>query len=199
VLLVPGWFATGRLLAPLRIRLIGAGWPDDRVVALTFTDPTGSNRDHAREIAAAVDSLRARTGAERVDIVAHSMGGLATRLYLKEGGAARTRRVVFLATPQKGTYTAYLAFGEGREEMIPGSDFLEELNHGPALPPGVEALTIRSMVDMHVLPEENATLPGVPDVEICCPTHHGLLADMDAFRAVRRFLADGVTTTKGSR
>jgi triacylglycerol lipase len=193
VLLVPGWYATGRVMAPLVIRLVAAGWAEDHVMALTFSDPTGSNREHAREIGAAVDSLRTLTGARRVDIVAHSMGGLATRLYLEDGGAAHVRRVVFIATPQRGTYTAYLAFGRGRDEMIPGSDFLKELNREPSVPPGVEALTIRTAVDAHIVPEESATLPGVPDVEVCCPTHQGLLADMDAFRTVWRFLANGTT------
>jgi triacylglycerol esterase/lipase EstA (alpha/beta hydrolase family) len=193
VLLVPGWYATGRVMAPLLIRLVAAGWAEDHVMALTFSDPTGSNRDHAGEIAVAVDSLMARTGAGRVDIVAHSMGGLAVRLYLDQGGAVHVRRVVFLATPQRGTYTAYLAFGRGRDEMIPGSDFLKALNEGPSVPPGVEALTIRTVVDAHIVPEESATLPGVPDVQLCCPTHQGLLANMDVFRAVWRFLAEGTS------
>jgi triacylglycerol esterase/lipase EstA (alpha/beta hydrolase family) len=194
VLLVPGWFETGSLLAPMRSRLIAAGWPESHVIALTFEDRTGSNRDHAREISHAVDSLLALTGAGRVDIVAHSMGGLATRFYLRNDGAEHVRRVVFMATPQRGTYTAYLAFGQGREEMIPGSEFLKELNQGPPVPSGVEALTIRTALDLHVLPDESATLPGVPDVQVCCPTHEGLLRDMDAFTVVRRFLEEGATT-----
>ncbi len=194
VLLVPGWDATERVMAPLRVRLLAAGWPDADVAALTFSNPTGSNRAHAREIAAAVDDLRRRTGTERVDIVAHSMGGLATRLYLEEGGAARVRRVVFVATPQRGTYTAYLAFGRGRPEMIPGSDFLKALNEGPSVPPGVEGLTIRAWLDAHVVPEASATLPGVPDVRICCPTHDGLLANLKAFRVIRSFLETGQAT-----
>ncbi len=193
VLLVPGWFDTARELAPLRIRLVAAGWPQDHVRALTFEDPTGSNVGHAREIAAAVDSLRRRTGAGRVDIVAHSMGGLATREYLEKlGGAARVRRVVLLATPNEGTYAAYLAFGGGRDEMLPGSAFLDSLNAGPSVPSGVQMMTLRTPLDAHVLPPESATLPGVEDIEVCCPTHEGLLRDLEVFRIVRRFLSDGV-------
>ncbi|NNL31072.1 MAG: alpha/beta fold hydrolase, partial [Gemmatimonadetes bacterium] len=101
VLLVPGWLDTARDLAALRIRLIGAGWPADHVETLTFEDPTGSNRDHAVELAAAVERLRQTTGAGEVDIVAHSMGGLAARWYLRHGGEAPIRRVVFLASPHR--------------------------------------------------------------------------------------------------
>ncbi len=35
---------------------------------------------------------------------------------------------------------AYLAFGEGRAEMLPGSDFLEDLNSSPPVPPVVAGL-----------------------------------------------------------
>lgn len=195
VLLVPGWFDTERELAPLRIRLVSAGWPERYVMAITFDDPTGSNVAHAREIGEAVDTLLARAGARRVDIVAHSMGGLATREYLKDPeGARRVRRVVLLATPNQGTYSAYLAFGGGRDEMLPGSAFLDSLNAGPPVPPGVEIVTLRTPLDAHVLPSESATLPGVEDVEVCCPTHEGLLRDLEVFRIVRRFLSDGVAS-----
>jgi len=192
VLLVPGWFDTARELAPLRIRLVSSGWPQDHVLAITFADPTGSNVQHAREIAGAVDSLLARTGATRVDIVAHSMGGLATREYLDGPGRGRVRRVVLLATPNEGTYTAYLAFGGGRDEMLPGSAFLDSLNAVPAVPPGVQMMTLRTPLDAHVIPPESARLPGVEDVEVCCPTHEGLLRDLEVFRIVRRFLSDGM-------
>jgi len=200
VLLVPGWFDTARELAPLRIRLVSAGWPQDHVLAITFADPTGSNVAHAREIARAVDSLLARTGAARVDIVAHSMGGLATREYLEDlGGGGHVRRVVLLATPNEGTYAAYLAFGGGRDEMIPGSAFLDSLNAGPAVPPGVQMMTLRTPLDAHVLPPESGRLPGVEDIEVCCPTHEGLLRDLEVFRIVRRFLSDGVVGEEEER
>jgi len=193
VLLIPGWFDTERDLAALRIRLISAGWPTDHVESLTFLDPTGSNIDHAAEIGAAVEVIRARTGASEVDLVAHSMGGLAARRYLMDVLPRRVRRVVFVGTPHRGTYIAYIAFGEGREEMIPGSPFLEALNAADPVPEGVEAITIRSPMDTVILPGESAALPGVEDHQLCCPTHHGLLRDLEVFRVIRRFLAEGST------
>lgn len=192
VLLVPGWLDTERDLAALRIRLLSAGWEPGAVAAVTFADPTGSNRIHALELEQAALGLLERTGAPRLDIVAHSMGGLATRVWLREGGAGRVRRVVFAGSPHQGTWSAYLAWGEGSEEMRPGSPFLDSLNAGPPVPEGVEALTVRTPLDTHILPPESATLPGVPDVEVCCPTHTGLLRDLEVFRIIRRFLADGV-------
>lgn len=192
VLVVPGWFDTAEALAGLRVRLRAAGWPAERIAAVTFADPTGSNVEHAGEIARAVGFLRRRTGAERVDIIAHSMGGLATRVYLRDNPGA-VRRVVFLATPHRGTFSAYFAFGEGRGEMMPGSPFLDSLNALPPVPPPVEALTVRTLLDTHVVPAASGTLPGVPDVVVCCTSHEGITRDLAAFRAVSAFLKTGRT------
>jgi pimeloyl-ACP methyl ester carboxylesterase len=189
IVLVPGWFDTGRDMATLRIRLIGAGWAPERVLALTFRSPTGGNRAHAQELGAAIEALRETTGADQVDIVAHSMGGLATRWYLARTPDAPVRRVAFIASPHRGTYAAYLAWGEGRADMVPGSPFLDSLNARPAVPAGIEAITVRTPVDTHILPGESARLPSVPDFEVCCPTHAGLLRDLEVFQIVRRFLA----------
>ena len=191
VLLVPGWFDTERDLAALRIRLLSAGWPVGGVVALTFEKPTGSNEEHAEEISNAVLALRESSGAPKIDVVAHSMGGLAVRAYLRGAGANTVRRVAFLGTPHRGTYSAYLAFGDGREEMIPGSEFLTSQNAEAPVPEGVEAMTVRTPIDALVLPIESAMLDGVPNHQICCPTHAGLLRSLDVYRVVRFFLAEG--------
>lgn len=189
VLLVPGWLDTARDLAALRIRLLAAGWGSEYVEGITFEDPAGSNRAHAEELAEAIDDLLAKSGAGRVDVVAHSMGGLATRWYLRTHDGAPVRRVVFIGSPHHGTLSAHLAWGGGREEMMPGSPFLDTLNtEAPTPPDGVEAITIRTIVDTHIVPGESAMLPGVPDHELCCPTHAGLMRDDEVFRIVLEFL-----------
>lgn len=198
VLLVPGWLDTDRDMAALRIRLLGAGWGDDEVLAVSFRDPTGGNRAHALEIDSAARELLGRTGADELDVVAHSMGGLAVRWYLRYGDPVPVRRAVFIATPHGGTYSAYLAWGRGSEEMEPESAFLDSLNAGPALPEGLQALTVRTPIDTHVVPGESATLAGVPDLSVCCPTHAGLLRDAKVFEIVRRFLLTGETAAPGS-
>ena len=186
VLLVPGWLDTARDLAALRIRFMAAGW--SHVETLTFEDPAGSNRDHAREIEAAVTHLLEESGAEELDIVAHSMGGLATRWYLLSRHPAPVRRAAFLGSPHQGTLAAHLAWGAGGDEMTPGSDFLEALNGAPPVPEGVEAITVRTPIDTRVVPGESAVLPGIEDHTVCCPTHPGLVQDEEVFRIVVDFL-----------
>lgn len=191
VLLVPGWFDTDRGLAALRIRMIGAGWRPEEVATVSFSDPTGSNRAHALAIDSAARELLRSTGARQLDIVAHSMGGLATRWYLLGEDRMPVRRVVFIGSPHEGTYSAYLAWGEGGVEMKPGSGFLDTLNAASPVPSGVEAITIRTPLDTRVLPGESASLEGVPDFSVCCPSHAGMLRDPEVFQIARRFLQAG--------
>jgi triacylglycerol lipase len=192
VILVPGWMGRRPELAALRERFLRDGWPEWDVLALEFADPVGSNLDHARELEGALELLLAATGAEEVDVVAHSMGGLAVWVLLQEkGGLLPIRRVVFLASPLQGTVVAHLAWGEGGREMRPGSGFLEQLESGGQPQEWVEALTIRTPLDLNVVPGYGATLPGLGDRVICCPTHQGLLDHEEAYRVTRDFLLYG--------
>lgn len=191
VLLVPGWGDQATSMEPLRRRLTEAGWPQSRVSSLSFRDPVGGNAAHAAEIDRAVRVLRGLTGAAAVDVVAHSMGGLATREFLRDGReAACVRRAVFLGTPHRGTVVAVLSWGEGGRDMVPGSEFLLRLNNAPPVPEGVRALAVRTPVDLRVIPASSAILrgEGVENVEICCPTHAGLVDDPRTFEEVLGFL-----------
>ena len=91
--------------------------------------------------------------------------------------------------PQKYRWiAAHLAWGEGRDEMLPDSPFLDTLNRSLPVPEGVRAITVRTQIDTHVIPGESAALPGVPDHEVCCPTHAGLPDDPEVFGILLHFL-----------
>lgn len=97
------------------------------VFAITFPHPHGDVFQQAELVADAVAVIRARTGADHVDVVSHSKGGIATALYLSNTadsawGTTETaeayadvgtpydgsvRRAVFIATPLGGIDTAF--------------------------------------------------------------------------------------------
>jgi triacylglycerol lipase len=188
VLLVPGWSDGPRSLWLLERRLRRAGWPPDCVRRLGFRNRYGSNLDHAREIGAAIAEFRRGTVVPVVDVVAHSMGGLAVREHLRQHGEhAGIRRVAFLGTPHAGTIVARLAWGGGASEMLPGSEFLLRLGEA-GLPRSVRALTIRARYDLRVLPSPHGVLPASPDVVIPWTTHRGLLRSRRAHAIVVDFL-----------
>lgn len=159
------------------------------VYPLEFADPVGSSLDHAAELELAIQEALQETGAREVDIVAHSMGGLAVWVLLQQKGALLPiNRVAFLATPFQGTVTAYLAWGDGGPEMVPGSEFLTRLQEGGLPQRWVNTLAIRTPLDLTVVPGYGVTPLAIGDEVICCPTHQGLLDHEETYLLVRGFL-----------
>jgi pimeloyl-ACP methyl ester carboxylesterase len=153
VLIVPGFLGPSILLIPLAtfLRLHG------RHVVLMHTFPALDGvAAIADRISREVEKLRAETQSDRVDLVAHSMGGLASRYYaLKMGGDRYLRRMVTIATPHHGTrWAGMLGFTQSLKDMAPGNPLLGELT--PERPiPGVKCLNVRAGWDQIVWPREH--------------------------------------------
>src|SRR5262245_29606461 len=64
----------------------------------------------ASELGSHIEDVCRTTGAAQVDLVGHSLGGLAARYFVQTGGSARVRRLVTLGTP-------YLAHANPRQEL----------------------------------------------------------------------------------
>ena len=82
-----------------------------------FVFPYDWRKDDA-EAAILLDSkiaaVLSQTGASKVDIVAHSMGGLVTKKYIADHGAGLIDKLVFIGTPHLGAPKAYkvLTYGD---------------------------------------------------------------------------------------
>lgn len=192
VLILPGWKDRARALRRIARGLESHGWSPDAIMPVEFEDPFGSNRDHAREIDSAVQRLQDRTGAPAVDVIAHSMGGLALRYYLvtrSHSDELPVRRAVFLATPHSGTWVAWLAWGAGAREMRPGSDFLQNLARSP-LPTSVHACCVRTRIDSHVMPGMSAVLPESAFHVLSSVTHRGMLRNRHVLQLIVQHLKD---------
>jgi pimeloyl-ACP methyl ester carboxylesterase len=152
VLIVPGFVGPSILLLPLEIFLRLHG----RRVKLLRTFPAlGGVVDHAQRIERAIAELKAETGASRVDIVTHSMGGLAGRYYLlKMEGRPHVRRFIAVATPHRGTNWAFLNLTQSIRDMKPGNPLLEELAGAEKIR-GVRCINIRAGWDQIVWPREH--------------------------------------------
>ena len=75
----------------------------------TPTARTNTIAENAAILAAYIDGVRALTGAEYVDLVAHSMGGLVARYYIDHlMGERDVARLVMLGTPNEGSDCANL-------------------------------------------------------------------------------------------
>ncbi|MBT8398677.1 MAG: alpha/beta hydrolase [Gemmatimonadetes bacterium] len=191
VLLVPGWLGRSMDMMALKERLEREGWDGASVFPFEFDDPVGSSVAHAEELEDAIEAVLRQTGSRELDIIAHSMGGLALWFLLqKRQGALPINRAVFLATPFQGTVTAYLAWGEGGPEMVPDSEFLQERQRAGWPQRWVNSLAIRTPLDLTVVPGYDVSPLGIDDQVICCPTHQGLLDHEETFLLIRDFLLD---------
>lgn len=85
-------------------------------------------RTAAVRLAAEVDRVCAETSADRVHIVAHSLGGLIARYYVQLlGGDERTATLVTIGTPHHGTTLARLLPYRMTGQLLPDSPLLTEL------------------------------------------------------------------------
>jgi predicted alpha/beta hydrolase family esterase len=106
-------------------------------------------------IHAAIERLRAASGAERVTLVCHSMGGLAARAYLRAYGPHAVGRVVTISTPHHGTLFARLGHGENTRQMRRACEFVRQL---AASDEPVEFICFASHHDNMIVPRDGQIL-----------------------------------------
>lgn len=136
---------------------------------------TGGIKASGNELNTFIDKVLAQTGADKVDIVGHSQGGLMPRSYLKysPGAAAKVRNLVTLGATHKGTTLSGigtlgkelkvltgvgLVLGQAAVDQIVGSPFLTALNAGGLTVPGVKYTTIVSKYDEITTPYTNGMI-----------------------------------------
>ncbi|HRI91624.1 MAG: alpha/beta fold hydrolase [Candidatus Accumulibacter sp.] len=169
VLLIHGYGCSRGAWWWLRAHLEAAGW----TVATISLEPIYTSIDnYVDPVARRIDAVLAATGAERLILVGHSMGGLVSRAYLQRYGDARVARLVTLGTPHQGSELARLGFGANGREMRPNSAWLQALASPPA---AVGTVAIYSPHDNFVLPAERLELPGAQSQTINGVGHLAML------------------------
>ena len=126
---------------------------------------TGDLRNAAHELRNHVEKLCEATGADKVHIVGHSLGGVIARYYVQRmGGSARVDTLVTLGSPHSGTLGAYLIPTALGRQLRPGSPTLAELEL-PAPGCTTRFLVVWSRMDQMVVPQRNARLQH-PDLDV---------------------------------
>ncbi|WP_345771127.1 lipase family alpha/beta hydrolase [Geodermatophilus normandii] len=183
VLLVYGYQGTTEQMEPLADALRAAG-RNVTIVDLP-DDNTGDLWDSAWRLGQAAEQAMADADADSVDVVAHSAGGIVTRLWVSTAGADVAHRVVTLGSPHHGSDGAAV-FDECLEacqQLTPGSDLLDELAQQDETPGAASWVSIWSANDGAVEPPESSELDGAVNLRLqdVCPgaeiNHSQLLSD----------------------
>ncbi len=169
VLLVHGYMMNRACFFYIHLRLALDGF---RVFTVNLYPPALSITTLSERVADKMDEIADKTGEKEVYFVCHSMGGLASRYYSNSPrGTGRVKKFITIGTPHNGTRIAVLGSGKNAREMVPGSEFLNELNKKPMSP----TYAIWSTLDNLIAPPENAFMDNMENDSIPFKGHISLL------------------------
>ena len=128
--------------------------------------------DLAERFGRYVEDLRRVSGANRVHIVGHSLGGVIARWYVEQlDGHKVVDTCVTIGTPHRGTYAAYLGIGPAAKDMRPGSGVMQALDHSLRRSK-VKYVNLYSDLDLLIVPGSYGLLPDRKNV------HNHLIEDL---------------------
>ncbi|HEU5253500.1 MAG TPA: alpha/beta fold hydrolase [Solirubrobacterales bacterium] len=190
ILFVHGWSETSSVWKTMIANFEKDGYAKSELSAYSYNTSTSNKTLAENEVKSRVEALKKATGAAKVDIVAHSMGSLNTRWYVKfvAGGEANVDDWVSLGGPNHGTEFANLCFSTACVEMRVGSKFLGELNAGDETPGAVNYGTWWSPCDEIINPDSSVALSGATNTQTACISHSALMNDATVYGQVREFV-----------
>ena len=129
-----------------------AAW---NVKTVNLDPPYAAVGDYSDLLHDAIQTLRTDSGAERVTLICHSMGGLAARAYLRVKSHESVARVITIDTPHHGTVFARFAHGQNSRQMRRACDYVRTLAESEE---PVEFICFASHHDNLVVPRDSQVL-----------------------------------------
>ncbi|MGE3286985.1 MAG: lipase family alpha/beta hydrolase [Pseudonocardia sp.] len=135
------------------------------VHAVNYNPLLDDVRTAAAQLATQIDRIREHTGADRVHVVGHSLGGIVARYHVQRlGGHTAVDTVATLGSPHGGSAVAGWLPGPLGRQLRPGSELLAELAE-PATECDTRFLVVWSRLDQVMIPRTTARLQH-PDLDV---------------------------------
>jgi triacylglycerol lipase len=189
ILFVHGWSESSSVWKTMIGRFEKDGWKKSELSNYSYNTSTSNKVTAETEVKVRVEALLKNTGAAKADIIAHSMGSLNSRWYIKFlGGESTVDEWVSLGGPNHGTDTANFCFSAACTEMRIGSTFLSELNATDETPGAVNYGTWWSPCDSIINPDSSVALSGATNTKTACISHTDLMNDVTVYGQVKTFV-----------
>ena len=159
ILLVHGYLCNHRVWDAMARELHSAGHPVMQIDLEPVFAPIDS---YAPQVEQAVSELCRQTGAAKVALIGHSMGGVVIRAWMRGFGTARVDRVITLGTPHVGTQIARRTRTPNGRQMVWRSDWLLELEKSESAQTRALMRIALTPQDHIVYPQREQVLSGVP-------------------------------------
>lgn len=182
LLLVHGYACNRGVWWALRRAVGRVGW---RVATLNLEPPLATLDTLAAQLASRIAAVLRETGAERVILIGHGVGGLVCRAYLARYGEEAARALITLGTPHQGTRLAAYGAGPLARELEPGSAALAALPHRLPIP----CVAIYSTHDNFVMPQGPCELSGARNMPLAGIGHLHMLFSQRVVRVLLRELS----------
>lgn len=157
IVLVHGYKCNSAFWWWLIVRLRSAGFAAE---AVDLEPALASIDGYAGQLHRQIEACLHETGAAKVRLVTHSMGGLVARAYLERYGAARVEGAITLACVHHGTRLARLGFGLNARQMEPGSAWLSALPGRLPIP----TVNVWMAQDNFIAPQTSSRMAGSEDI-----------------------------------
>ena len=147
----------------------------------------------AAHLGAEVERITRTTGASKVALVGHSMGGMVARHFVQLlDGHDAVHTVITIGAPHRGSYTAYLGFGPAAAQLRPGSTYLHRLE-ASARPNAVRWISYYSDLDFLVVPAVHGKLVhpalAATNIRVNDTGHLSMLLSRKVLRGITEHLA----------
>jgi pimeloyl-ACP methyl ester carboxylesterase len=192
VLLLHGYGCNSGYWSQLVPRLDAAGISH---ASVDLEPLTGDIDGYAPLVERAVDALLADARADKAVIVAHSMGGLVARAWMRACGTGKVARVITLGTPHHGTCMAAFGLGRNAAQMRRASKepcecaWLRELADSEGAAVRALLTSIYSHHDNIIAPQTSSELPGARNLAFGGVGHVALGRNPRVLDAVMREIA----------
>jgi triacylglycerol esterase/lipase EstA (alpha/beta hydrolase family) len=154
------------------------------VYTMNYGPPLADIELFAEQLHTRIEHILSATGAGRVVLVSHSMGGLVARAYLRRFGSQRVDKLISIGAPHHGSVLAYTFPGRCLAQMHPGHPWLVELNRDENGAPTIPITSIWSRHDSMVAPQASSVLGNAENIALIGIAHNALLADKQVMELV---------------